>query len=94
MRDDSGASYRFENKDKDEIAFRYSPVNGMLATNNEKVRYYTIEVAGVIYHFFESEDNNMPNMIVWETEDYRFNIHGYEPIDILEQMALTIEAVE
>ena len=94
MRDDSGASYRFENKEKDEIAFGYSPVNGMLATNNERVKYYTIEVAGVTYHFFESEDNDMPNMIVWEVEDYRLRLHGYEPMEVLKEMALTIEPVE
>ena len=94
MRDDSGASYRYENKDKAELAFSYSPVNGLFSVNNERVKYYTIEADGVNYHFFEAEEDYMANMIVWEVEDYRLRLHGYEPMEVLKEMALTIEPVE
>jgi len=88
--DDIGMQIKYVNNENTVIKFSSSVINAQLTLDNENYDFeYRIINSSNIY-LLKSLDNDKDNIIIWETEDYRYVIESLISIDELIDMAQSL----
>lgn len=72
----------------DQIILDYRIANGVSANyDNENNSYYEFTDNGVEYHYYESNDSNFNNILIWYEDGYSFSIFAHFSRDELVKIA-------
>lgn len=75
-----------------EVTLEYGIAEGTVSYyDNEHNTYYEFEYNGTDYHYYESNDKNFNNKLIWYEDGYVFNIYAHLPKDELIKIAENIE---
>lgn len=69
---------KYTNKNKNEILFDYVIADGTSSIyDNEHNSYNSFTINGIQYNYYESNDSDFPNTIVWYDKGYSFSISAH-----------------
>lgn len=78
--------------ENDKIYFIYAIADGLTSYyDNEHNTYYEFEYNGTEYHYYESNDSDFYDTLLWYDRGYSFSILAFLPKDELIKMAESIE---
>lgn len=78
--------------ENEEILFDYSIADGSNAIyDNEHSVYSSFSSNGIEYHYYESKDDDFPNIIVWYDNGYAFSISAHLSCEELVNIAENVE---
>lgn len=76
----------------DEITFEYGIAEGSVSSyDNEHNTYYEIEHNGTEYHYYESNDKDFDDKVIWYENGYHFGVYAHLSKDELIKIAENIE---
>lgn len=76
----------------DEITFEYGIAEGSVSSyDNEHNTYYEFEHNGTEYHYYESNDKDFDDKVIWYENGYHFGVYAHLPKDELIKIAENIE---
>ena len=82
----------FYKNETNEIKFEYGIADGLVSYyDNEHNSYYEFEHNGIDYHYYESNDKDFNNKLIWYEDGYVFGIYAHLPKDELIKIAENIE---
>ncbi len=85
-------SLTYVNKDKNEIMFDYGIADGASSFyDNEHNSYCNFTVKGIEYFYYESNDNDFYNTLVWYEDGYAFSIFAHLSKEELVKIAENIK---
>lgn len=86
-----GVTLFYKNK-TDQIIFEYGIADfSTTSYDNEHNSYNSFYFNDVEYHYYESNDNDFNNKLIWYKDGYAFGIYAHLPKDVLVKIAENLE---